>query len=180
MPGAESPASARLNLVITRRPSPIGKRLHAAALAVAVGLVLVGCGPSSGSPGGGLGGSFPAGFTIPPLASTNPLPGSNAACLQMNAPLSGLAKIEADLRSGNITDAVAETQVLGVQQFLVQVEQQVGGQAPLGVAIQGVVDALGDLGTALNQNAGIEVVGPELLKVDSAVAALATACLTAD
>ncbi|HLX34755.1 MAG TPA: hypothetical protein VKR30_05865 [Candidatus Limnocylindrales bacterium] len=142
----------------------------AAALAA---FVVAGCGQSPGSTAGGSTTPFP---TIPENVNPGQLPGSNPACQQASAPVQGIGQIEAGLRSGSMSDAAAETQVLGIQQFLVQVQQQLGAQSAIGTALQNVVYQLGELGTQLNQNAAIDAINPVLANVDSAVQALGQAC----
>jgi hypothetical protein len=118
--------------------------------------------------------------TIPNAGATAPgqLPGSNPACQQASAPIAGIAQVEAALRSGGTTDASAEESVLSIQQTLVAVVKQVGEQSEIGGAIEQVVHQLGEVGTALNQNKGIDVLNPLLANVDAAVVALSAACAT--
>jgi hypothetical protein len=147
-------------------------------LLAAVAILPVACSaPSTSSNGPHSTAPFP---TIPNAGGTAPgqLPGSNPACQQASAPIAGIAQVEAALRSGGTTDASAEESVLSIQQTLVAVVQQVGEQSEIGGAIQQVVHQLGELGTALNQNAGIEVLNPLLANVDAAVVALSAACAT--
>ena len=148
------------------------------AVIAAFMIVVAACGAATGS-GGGLGASFPPGFTIPPLASTNPLPGTNAGCQQLNAPIAGFAQVEADIRAGTLTGAAAQAQVLAVRQVVGTVGAQVGAGTPLGLAITGVVDALDDLGSALNESSGLDKVMPALDAVNAAIARLETACQAA-
>lgn len=116
--------------------------------------------------------------TLPNGTVPGYLPGSNPACQQASPAVSGIAQVEAELRSGGATDASAEESVLAIQQNLVAIEQQVGEQSEVGGAMQQVVSQLGEVGTALNQNRGIDVLNPILANVDAAVVALSQACAT--
>ena len=142
-----------------------------------LGTMVGACGSPAGSTGGGAAGPT-APFPTIPNGATQPgqLPGSNPACQQASAPIAGIAQTEAALRSGGATDASAEESVLSIQQTLVAVVQQVGEQSEIGGAIQQVVFQLGEVGTALNQNKGIDVLNPLFANVDAAVVALAAAC----
>lgn len=117
-------------------------------------------------------------FPTIPNGSTGPgqLPASNPACQQASAPIAGIAQVEAAMRAGGTTDASAEESVHSVQQTLVAVVQQVGQQSEIGGAIQQVVNQLGEVSTALNQNKGIDVLNPLFANVDAAVVALSAAC----
>jgi hypothetical protein len=121
-----------------------------------------------------------SGATAGPIESAGvTLPGTDPACQQMQEPISELGQVEAALRAGSMSDAAAEGAVLGIQQLLVSVAEQAGPQTQIGLAIQGLVGALGDLGVVLNQNAGIDVVNPQLQKVDTALIGRASACAAA-
>jgi hypothetical protein len=120
-----------------------------------------------------------SGATGGPIAPGVTLPGTDPACQQMQEPISELGQVEAALRAGSMSDAAAESAVLGIQQLLVSVAEQAGQQTQIGLAIQGLVGALGDLGVVLNQDAGIDRVNPQLQKVDTALIGLASACAAA-
>lgn len=141
-------------------------------LVAAVALLVAGC--SSPTASGGPVSTAP--FPTIPNGGPGQLPGSNPACQQASAPIAGIAQVEAALRSDGTTDASAEESVLSIQQTLVAVVQQVGQQSEIGSAIQQVVFQLGEVGTALNQNKGIDVLNPLFANVDAAVVALAAAC----
>jgi hypothetical protein len=143
-------------------------------LVAAVVFLVAACSSPSGSGGPVSSAPFP---TIPNAGATaGQLPGSNPACQQASAPIAGIAQIEAAMRAGGTTDASAEESVHSIQQTLVAVVQQVGQQSEIGGAIQQVVNQLGEVGTALNENKGTDVLNPLFANVDAAVVALSAAC----
>ncbi len=145
---------------------PVAARRVALVLCI---LVVGACGPGgTGAPGATVGASSGGGNG----GSGN----GSAACPGLTVTLSALAQIEAGIRTGALSDPIAESEIQPIQQLLSDAVQVAGRTTAIGGSYESLILALDELGTALNQSAGVQQLNPLLDAVDQAATGLRSAC----